>query len=114
MDWFDSYLDALAESGRNAVYPPDTNTWRPARPNQQQKCMIHDSVAFDQQQQMRIIQEARRELEHQGASLGIGADPGSFTITPANIIYNYITSNNESITISNSEIFHCNHYSGYF
>jgi len=81
MDWFDDYLNALTDPGKTVNYPPDTNTWRPALPNQQQKRMINDSMAFDLQQQMRIIQEARKQLEHHGASrdaaMGIGADPGS-------------------------------------
>jgi hypothetical protein len=80
MDWFDDYLNALTDPGRTVNYPPDTNTWRPTLPNQQQKRMIGDSMAFDVQQ-MRIIQEAREQLERHGASrdaaLGIGADPGS-------------------------------------
>ena len=84
MDWFDDYLNALTDPGRNVVYPPDTNTWRPLLPNQQQKRMINDSMAFDLQQQMRVIQEAREQLERHGASrdaaLGIGADPGSPTV----------------------------------
>ena len=80
MDWLDAYLDNLAD-GRNVVYPPDKNTWTPVKPNRQQQSMIQDAVAFDQQCQMRMIQEAREELERHGASrdaaLGIGADPGS-------------------------------------
>ena len=80
MDWLDAYLDNLAD-GRNVVYPPDKNTWTPVKPNRQQQSMIQDAVAFDLQQQMRMIQEAREELERHGASrdaaMGIGADPGS-------------------------------------
>lgn len=90
MDWLDAYLDNLAD-GRNVVYPPDKNTWTPVKPSKQQQSMIQDAVAFDQQQQMRMIQEAREELERHGASrdaaMGIGADPGSpavqTTTTPA-------------------------------
>lgn len=78
MDWLDSYLDNLSD-GRNVIYPPDKHTWTPARPNKQQQSMIQDSMAFDVQQ-MRLIQEARQELEKHGASTGVGADPGS----PAN------------------------------
>lgn len=83
MDWLDAYLDNLAD-GRNVVYPPDKNTWTPVKPNRLQQSMIQDAVAFDQQQQMRMIQEAREELERHGASreaaMGIGADPGSPTV----------------------------------
>jgi len=80
MDWLDSYLDNLSD-GRNAVYPPDKNTWTPVKPSRQQQSMIQDSMAFDVQQ-MRLIQEARQELEAHGMSHadvadGIGADPGS-------------------------------------
>jgi len=83
MDWLDAYLYNLAD-GRNVVYPPDKNTWAPAKPNRQQQSMIQDAVAYDLQQQMRLIQEARQELEKHGASSGIGADPGSPTVqTPA-------------------------------
>ena len=89
----DEYLNALTDPGATMLYPPDSGTWRPARPNQQQKCMIHDSVAFDQQQQMRMIQEAKHELETHGQSHadvadGIGADPGSAarpTVLPTSI-----------------------------
>ena len=80
MDLLDAYLDNLAD-GRSVVYPPDKNTWTPVKPNRQQQSMIQDAVAFDLQQQMRMIQEAREELERHGASrdaaMGIGADPGS-------------------------------------
>jgi titin len=81
MDWLDAYLDNLAD-GRNVIYPPDKNTWTPVKPNRQQQSMIQDAVAFDQQQQMRMIQEARADLEAHGMSqddvqAGIGADPGS-------------------------------------
>jgi len=84
MDWLDSYLNNLAD-GRNAIYPPDKNTWTPVKPNRQQQSMIQDAVAFDQQQQMRMIQEARADLEAHGMSrddvaIGIGADPGSPTV----------------------------------
>jgi hypothetical protein len=91
MDWLDAYLDNLAD-GRNAIYPPDKSTWTPIKPNRQQQSMIQDAVAFDQQQQMRMIQEARADLEAHGMSqedvqAGIGADPGSpavqTTTTPA-------------------------------
>ena len=87
MDWLDAYLDNLAD-GRNVVYPPDKNTWTPVKPNRQQQSMIQDAVAFDQQQQMRMIQEARQSLEAHGMSHadvteGIGADPGSPTVQQA-------------------------------
>jgi len=39
MDWLDSYLDNLSD-GRNAIYPPDKNTWTPIKPNRQQQSMI--------------------------------------------------------------------------
>lgn len=73
MDWFDDYLNALSDPGRTVNYPPDTYTWRPARPNQQQKSMINDSMAFDQQQQMRIIEEARRHYEEHGGAPDAGS-----------------------------------------
>ena len=87
MDWLDAYLDNLAD-GRNVVYPPDKNTWTPIKPNIQQQSMIQDAVAFDQQCQMRMIQEARADLEAHGMSqedveAGIGADPGSPTVQSA-------------------------------
>jgi hypothetical protein len=93
MDWLDSYLDNLAD-GRNVIYPPDKNTWTPLKPSVQQQRMVQDAVAFDQQCQMRMIQEARHELEAHGMSHadvtdGIGADPGSpavQSITNAQII----------------------------
>ena len=31
MDWFDAYLDGLADH-TNVVYPPDSHTWRPVKP----------------------------------------------------------------------------------
>ena len=85
MDWLDAYLDNLAD-GRNAVYPPDKNTWTPIKPNRQQQSMMQDAVAFDQQCQMRMIQEARHALEEHGhmshadVTDGIGADPGSSAV----------------------------------
>jgi len=111
MDWFDDYLNALTDPGRTVNYPPDTYTWRPARPNQQQKRMINDSMAFDQQQQMKMIQEARHELEehthghmsHADVAEGIGADPGSpaapivaetvslyYNVDPGQYVYAYV------------------------
>jgi hypothetical protein len=89
MDWLDAYLDNLAD-GRNVVYPPDKNTWTPVKPNRQQQSMIQDAVAFDQQQQMRMIQEARADLEAHGMSqedvqAGIGADPGSPAVQTTSI-----------------------------
>jgi hypothetical protein len=80
-NWLDAYLDNLSD-GRNAVYPPDKNTWMPVKPNVQQQRMVQDAVAFDQQCQMRLIQEARANLEahgmmHADVTDGIGADPGS-------------------------------------
>lgn len=98
----DEYLNALTAPGATMLYPPDSNAWRPARPNQQQKCMIHDAVAFDQQCQMRIIQEARHELEAHGQSHadvadGIGADPGSHpTATVAETVSLYFNADPDS------------------
>ena len=46
MDWFDQYLDALSD-GRNAVYPPDSHTWRPVKPTKQQHSLIQDSLIGD-------------------------------------------------------------------
>jgi hypothetical protein len=74
--------------------------------------MIQDAVAFDLQQQMRMIQEARADLEAHGMSqedveAGIGADPGSPAVqTPGESIQvpeqptiNDVVASNESIFI---------------
>lgn len=66
MDWFDQYLNALSD-GKNATFPPDTHTWKPAQPTKQQKRFIQDSVVFDLQR-MRMIQEARLALEQQSTA----------------------------------------------
>jgi hypothetical protein len=78
MDWMDDYLNGMGEY-KVTVSPADTHQWGPAKPGKQQQSMIQDAMAFDIQQ-MRLIQEARQELEKHGASLGIGADPGSPTV----------------------------------
>ena len=67
MDWLDYYLNGLDEY-KTTVSPADTHIWGPAKPSKQQQSMIQDAVAFDQQQQMRMIQEARRQLEEHGPS----------------------------------------------
>ena len=78
MDWMDQYLDGLGEY-KVTVSPVDTHTWGPAKPSKLQQSLIQDSMVFDVQQ-MRLIREARQELERHGASSGIGADPGSPTV----------------------------------
>lgn len=74
----DQYLDGLGEY-KVTVSPVDTHTWGPAKPSKLQQSLIQDSMVFDVQQ-MRLIREARQELERHGAALGIGADPGSPTV----------------------------------
>lgn len=84
MDWMDRYLDGLGEY-KVTVSPADTHIWGTAKPSKRQQSLIQDSMVFDMQQ-MRLIQEARQELERHGASSGIGADPGSLTVqTPQSI-----------------------------
>ncbi len=78
MDWMDDYLNGMGEY-KTTVSPADTHIWGPAKPSKLQQSLIQDSIAFDVQQ-MRLIQEARQELEKHGASSGIGADPGSPTV----------------------------------
>lgn len=76
MDWFDQYLDGLADH-TNVVYPPDSHTWRPVRPTKQQESLIQDSFIADMVR-MRNIQEARREEEEQGMGGSYGSiDAGS-------------------------------------
>ena len=76
----DEYLDGLGQY-KIAVSPVDTLQWGTNKPSKQQQSMIQDSMAFDVQQ-MRLIQEARQELETHGADAmdGIGSDPGSPTV----------------------------------
>jgi hypothetical protein len=78
MDWMDDYLNGIGEY-KTTVSPADTHIWGPAKPSKLQQSLIQDSMAYDVQQ-MRLIQEARQELERHGAALGIGADPGSPTV----------------------------------
>jgi len=75
MDWMDDYLDGMQQY-KVTVSPADTHIWGPAKPGKQQQSMIQDSMAFDIQQ-MRLIQEARRELEEHGPSSVNASDPGS-------------------------------------
>lgn len=73
MDWMDQYLDSLSD-GRNAVYPPDSHTWRPVKPTKQQQSLIQDAMVSDLVR-MRLIQEARQaEID---AGMGGGYDAGS-------------------------------------
>ena len=74
----DDYLNGMGEY-KTTVSPADTHIWGPAKPSKLQQSLIQDSMVFDIQQ-MRLIQEARQELERHGAALGIGADPGSPTV----------------------------------
>ena len=76
MDWFDEYLDNLSD-GRNAVYPPDSHTWRPVKPTKQQQSLIQDSVVADMVR-MRLIQEARQAEVNAG--MGGGYDAGSAAV----------------------------------
>ena len=76
MDWFDQYLDGMGEY-KVTVSPADTHQWGPAKPSRQQQSLMQDAMAFDVQQ-MRIIQEARLELERHGTT--IAPDPGSPTV----------------------------------
>jgi len=69
----DDYLDNLSD-GRNAVYPPDSHTWRPVKPTKQQQSLIQDSVVADMVR-MRLIQEARQAEIDQG--MGGSYDAGS-------------------------------------
>jgi hypothetical protein len=78
MDWMDDYLNVMGEY-KTTVSPADTHIWGPAKPSKLQQSLIQDSMVFDVQQ-MRLIREARQELENHGASSGIGADPGSPTV----------------------------------
>jgi len=73
MDWMDDYLNNLSD-GRNAVYPPDSHTWRPVRPTKQQQSLIQDSVVADMVR-MRLVQEARQAEIDQG--MGGSYDAGS-------------------------------------
>lgn len=73
MDWFDQYLDALAD-GSTVSYPPDTHVWRPVKPTKQQQSLIQDSIIADVVR-MRMIQEARLQEISQG--LGGGYDSGT-------------------------------------
>lgn len=73
MDWFDAYLDGLADH-TNVVYPPDSHTWRPVKPTKQQQSLIQDSLIGDMVR-MRLIQEARQAEIDQG--MGGSYDAGS-------------------------------------
>jgi hypothetical protein len=77
MDWFDQYLDGMGEY-KVTVSPADTHQWGPAKPSKQQQSLMQDAMAFDIQQ-MRLIQEARQELERHGAG---APDPGSAPLQP--------------------------------
>ena len=72
----DNYLDGMGEY-KTTVSPADTLQWGTHKPSKQQQSLIQDSMAFDVQQ-MRLIQEARLELEKHGTS--IAPDPGSPTV----------------------------------
>ena len=76
MDWFDQYLDGMGEY-KVTVSPADTHQWGPAKPSRQQQILMQDAMAFDVQQ-MRIIQEARQQLERHGSTMA--PDPGSPTV----------------------------------
>lgn len=73
MDWLDQYLNALSD-GKSVTFPPDSNTWRPVKPSRQQQSLIEDSILNDIQQ-IRLIQESRRQEIEQG--MGGGYDAGS-------------------------------------
>jgi len=87
MDWLDQYLDSLGDY-KTMISPADTHIWgvHPKLNNVQQR-MIFDASAQTESEYRKLVVEARREEEQHGASLGIGADPGSVsvptpTITP--------------------------------
>ena len=87
----DEYLDGLTD-GRNAVYPPDSHTWRPVKPTKQQQSLIQDSVVADMVR-MRLIQEARQaEID---AGMGGGYDAGAVNVNP---VQNY-NINTEGATV---------------
>lgn len=75
MDWFDQYLDALSD-GKNVVYPPDSHTWKPVKPTNQQKSLIQDSIVADMVRQ-RLIKEARLQeiAQGMGGSNEAGSSP---------------------------------------
>jgi hypothetical protein len=84
MDWFDHYLDGLAE-GTNVVYPPDSNTWRPIKPTKQQQSLMQDSIISDMVR-MRMIQEERAKLEEHSGSFYDSASIHS-TITEPEFVF---------------------------
>ena len=110
MDWMDAYLDGLSD-GRNAVYPPDKNTWTATKPSAMQQSMMQEAMVMDLQQ-LRFIQEMRQSLEAPGpgadgdGSSATGREGPVPTPTPAaqfNILSEQsdlvITQNNQNIVL---------------
>lgn len=84
MDWLDLYLNELSRPENIKIVPPDVNTWNKPVLSIFQKRLIHDSVAQDEQQErMRLIQEARRQEEEAASSYG-SIDSGSSNLLNLN------------------------------